>query len=610
MCGIAGHVGFENVSAKNVKNALRSMQSRGPDNSGFENILVGNLKATLLHTRLSIIDLDPRSNQPFSRDGRTLVFNGEIYNFLEIRSELQKLGHKFTTNSDTEVVLAAYCEYGLNCVDHFEGMWAFALVDHVTKSIVLSRDRFAEKPLYYFVAEHGIYFSSETKTLESLVGTKFPVNKAQVKRYLVNGYKSLYKYNECFLDGVRELNYGEHLIVKQDLSLETVKYFRPRLIIDESMSPEDAVSLTRDRLINSMALRMRSDVPIAFCLSGGVDSAALVSIAAKELNHKVTAFSIIDPDERYNEEANIRKTVEDTDCNWRKIDLTPEGMMDRLQSLVEYHNAPIATISYLVHSMLSERMAEEGFKISISGTGADELFTGYYDHFNLFLYDVRDSPDFDHYLQDWKNGPGQFIRNPFLKDPKLYLSNKNFRDHIYLDSKKFELFLKDEFAEVFIESDFPTDSLLRKRMLNEVFYEGSRVILNQDDLNSMKSSIENRSPYLDNGLFSLAYSIPSRHLIKNGYGKFILRESMRGILNDTVRLDKSKKGFNASIDSVVDFASEDVKDFLLEDSPLYDVVDRKKITTLFNTDAKSNSVSKFLFNFICVKLFMKSRNFA
>lgn len=607
MCGIAGYIGRSRPNEDKIQRALASMNQRGPDAKGELTIDEPGGSVVLLHARLSIIDLDPRSNQPFNRGPVQLVFNGEIYNYLEIRSELEQLGHQFSTDSDTEVLVYSYLQWGTACTDRFEGMWAFALYDERNQTLMLSRDRFAEKPLYMHRTSDGIFFASEVKTLMQLSGKKFEINHDHVMRYVVNGHKALYKTDQTYFHEVEELPVATNQIVRLDGSFSLSKYWTPALN-EQSMSMEEAIAGTRERLIDSVKLRMRSDVPLAFCLSGGVDSASLVSIAAKEFNVTAHTFSIIDNDHRYDEFENIQATIDDTGCESTKIILSPgEENIDRLESLVAYHDAPVATISYFVHSFLSEQIAKNGFKISISGTAADELFTGYYDHFVLHLYEMRNHPDFQRYKSEWETYPLQFVRHPDFRKFDLYFDNPGKRDHIYLNNEEFRSMLNNDFNEPFTETKY-CDSLLRNRMMNELFNEVVPVILHEDDLNSMMFSIENRSPFLDRSLFEWAYSIPSSLLIDQGYNKHILRESMKGILNDQVRLSREKKGFNASINSIFDFNNPKHRSYFLDDSSIFEYFNREKIEHLLNKGDYPNSYKKFLFNFINAKIFLEQHS--
>jgi asparagine synthase (glutamine-hydrolysing) len=607
MCGISGYIGKQKLTEKQISDTLGKMYQRGPDIQSYKEFVFDDLVVYLFHARLSILDLNDRSNQPYTIGDYVMIYNGEIYNYIELRSLLQKKGIVFSTDSDTEVLLQMYIHYKEKCVDFLEGMWSFAIFNKGTKELFCSRDRFGEKPFYFFEQEHGFYFGSQTSFIKTLTGFKLEINYNQLNRYLVNGYKSLYKQNETYYKNVFELPVASNLTLSKNNKIRLDSYYTP-IFQPVQMSLGEAINGTRERLIESMRLRLRSDVPLAFCLSGGVDSAALASIASKEFNHNVTSFSIIDPDERYNELPNIQATIDDIGCYSEKIELKPHNMLDRLNNLIAYHDAPVATISYLVHSMLSEKIQEKGFKVSFSGTGADELYTGYYDHFNQYLFEQRNSSLYTKYLNDWKENAGKIVRNPYMSNPEMYFQNSKFRDHIYLNNDVFSSYTIHGFKEQFVETNYCSESLLRNRMLNELFHEGTRVILNQDDLNSMQHSIENRSPFLDRKLFEFAYSIPNEYLIQDGYGKYILRESMKGILNDQVRLDKHKKGFNASINSVIDTSNLNDVDFILEDSEVYHLVDRNKVIEILKQPTLSNSFSKFLFNFINVKLFLDQRN--
>ncbi len=605
MCGIAGHFGQIPPTREEIINTINAMKNRGPDYQDFCSMQNETSSVTLIHSRLSIIDLDPRANQPFERDGCIVVFNGEIYNYIELREELKKEGIVFKTDSDTEVLIEYYLKYGERCVDYFEGMWSFALYDKRKQTLMLSRDRFGEKPLYYLKNSKGFYFASEVKAIQKLFGKKLTINEKHLYRYIVNGHKSLYKTDETFFDEIKEVPFATNIILTNDDQQEYT-YWTPEYT-PKNISEKEAIDGIRHYLSESVKLRLRSDVPLAFCLSGGVDSASLVSIATKILGYDVTAFSIIDSDERYDEYDNIEATVLDTQCKNYKIKLDPKANnIERLESLIEYHDAPVATISYFVHSMLSETIAKEGFKISISGTAADEIFTGYYDHFNLHLYEVKGHPDYEKFLSDWKKYPAKFVRHPYFKKPDLYFNDPNIRDHIYLNNNEFSSYLKTDFKESFTETRY-SDSLLRNRMLNELFHEVVRVILHEDDLNSMKYSLENRSPFLDRNLFEFVYSIPSEYLVKEGYAKYLLRASMEGVLNDKVRLAREKKGFNASINSIIDFNDKKHIEYILDESRIFEFIDKGKIENLLRQKQYSNSFKKFLFNFICTKIFLEQQ---
>jgi asparagine synthase (glutamine-hydrolysing) len=207
-------------------------------------------------------------------------------------------------------------------------------------------------------------------------------------------------------------------------------------------------------------------------------------------------------------------------------------------------------------------------------------------------------------MKAWDTHISPIVRNPYLQNPRLYFENPHARDHIYLNNDVFAECLTDSFKEEFAETSY-VPSLLRNRMLNELFHESIPVILHEDDLNSMYYSIENRSPYLDTRLFDFAYSIPTPFLIRDGYGKYILREALRGILNEKVRTDRKKVGFNASIHSLVDFDDPATREYLMSDAPVFDLIKKNHIEKIMKMKPMPNSYSKFMFNFINCKIFME-----
>ena len=604
MCGIAGYIGNYDIKFSDVNKTLNLMKNRGPDSRDYYTEKFTEKQLLLLHSRLKIIDLNPRSNQPFKKKHLTLVFNGEIYNFKELRDSLIKKNYKFFTESDTEVLLNYYIEYKENCVNYFEGMWSFAIWDSQNKKLFLSRDRFGEKPLFFFRNEKGFFFGSEIKYIRSLSSNSFEINNDQLIRNLVYGYKSINKKNETFFKNIFPLESGTNLFIDSNLNIKKSRYWNPVFQRKDSMSYTEACEGVKYHLSNSVKIRLRSDVPLAFCLSGGIDSSLLASIASKNHNFNVNSFSIIDKDERYNEKDNISETVNDINCQSKFIDLDCDLFINRIQKLIHYHECPLATISFYIHSFLSEAISSNNFKVAISGTGADEQFTGYYEHYLFHLNSVKDDDNFNQYLNDWKKHVLPFIRNPSLKNPNLYLDNPNYRENIYDNYKILNSYLNVEFKEKFFEKKF-CDELLRNRMLNEMFYEVVPVILHHDDLNSMSYSIENRSPYLDKNLFEFTNSIPSKFLIMNGYQKMILRESAKKILNDKVRLDRKKIGFNASINSVVDFKNTEIKNYFFDKkSKINEYINMNKVIKITENEHIENHLSKFLFSILNTKIFL------
>lgn len=608
MCGFVGVIGSLIPEKNLINNASEVLSHRGPDGKGIYTHTINEQSITLIHRRLSIIDLSSRSNQPFLVENHTLVFNGEIYNYIEIKDELINKGIKFKTDSDTEVLAKALIFWGIDAINKFEGMWSFAWYNEVNGDLILCRDRFGEKPLYYWQIDNSIYFGSEVKALAALSNKTPEINLNHLKRYLVNGFRSLYKTKETFHKNIYELPNATFLKFNSKLDLKINTYWSPRNISVQQMSYKEALKRTKDSLIKSVNLRLRSDVPIAFCMSGGIDSNSLISIAKRELGYDVEGFTILNRDERYEEQEFVNKSVKELGIKHSYVELSKSNFLEDLKKLIHYHDAPICTISYFVQWKLMNIISNKGYKVSISGTGADELFTGYYDHYNYYLNEFQnDKLLFNKSLKDWKKFQKPFIRNPLLKDIELFLNDSNFRDHLYLNNDIFSSYLLDNWKEDFNEIDFGY-GVLRNRMLNELFVESVRVILNADDLNSMSYSIENRSPFLDKNLFETAYSIPLKYLIKNGYKKSILRDSMRGLVPDIILNNRNKVGFNAPLLELLDIDNKKIRNYLLDDSKIFQIVNKEKIKLLFKEKYLPNSYSKFLFNFINAKIFIDSKN--
>lgn len=605
MCGIAGYFGTRDLAKAAVAQCLALMGRRGPDAAGHRRFGKENgRRALLIHSRLSIIDLDARSSQPFHRNGKWLTYNGEMYNYLEVAEALRGRGEAFSTTSDTEVLLAAIDKGGIEAIKSCEGMWAFAMFDETRQTLTLCRDRFGEKPLYIVRAPDGLYFASEPKFLFALMGRRLPVNRRQLMRYLVNGYKSIYKGADSFYEGLSELAPGTCLSIDAHGAETRQRYWSPAFAPDDSITYSGAVERVRERLIDSVRLRMRSDVPLAFLMSGGVDSNALIGIASRALGHDVHGFTIMNEDERYGEGDVVRAAVRDLGIKHTPVGISTRDFLPQMRELVAYHDAPVLTITYYVQWMLMRHVAEAGYKIAISGTGADELLSGYYDHYLMHLFALHGGDGHAGALAAWQEHVKPVVRNPYLSNPDLFVDDPAFRDHIFLNNDGFAEYLTDGFAEPFAEESYTSD-LLRNRMMNEMFHESVPVILHEDDLNAMYFSVENRSPFLDRNLFELCYTIPTRHLIQNGYNKSILRDAVRGIAPDCVINERRKVGFNAPVEAFLDLDDSSVRAELLADSPVFDMIKRDKIASLIEKRNLPNSESKFLFYFVNTKMFLE-----
>lgn len=604
MCGIAGYIGRNPPGEEARARTLATMSRRGPDDSGQCEISVGRSRCVLLHTRLAIIDPDPRSAQPIEIDGRVLIYNGEIYNYLELRETLIGLGHRFRTDSDTEVLLRAYLEWGEGALDRLEGMWAFAIADPATGTILLSRDRFGEKPLLTFKTDHGLYFASEVKQLVALTGQGFPVRTQAVGDFLAHGYRRIFTGPDAFFEGVSRFPSGHAAHVTGDGLSEAFAYWQPRFA-PVDMTAEEAAEGAVAEIDRAIRIRLRADVPIAISLSGGIDSNVLAGIAVHRHGQRLHTFSMLEQDGDYDESAAIRMAQQTLGVPAHETRVSHDGFLDRLAVMSRAYDGPVPSLGMYLDGFLSEAVAAEGYKVLINGNGADEIFAGYYDHYLFWLAGRAAEPgtDFDALVAEWCESFGRHVRNPLLRNPRAFIDAPGERGHLHLNAPDVADYLRGHpVGADFAETDYCPD-LLRNRMLNELMSESVPVLTWAHDSHYMHHSIENRAAYLDRGLVDFMAGVPSRHLIQGGFSKALLRRAGEGVVPPEILHKTQKLGFNAPIASLLDRADPAVRDRLLSDSPFWDLADRDKVRRLLDPETESRGRDNFLFCLVSARLF-------
>ena len=333
----------------------------------------------------------------------------------------------------------------------------------------------------------------------------------------------------------------------------------------------------------------------------------IASIISKKFNLSLDTFSIVDDDERYNEEKNINILIEDNKFgNNYKIKLKKNNFLNNLRELVNYHSSPVATITSYISSLLSKKVSETNNKVVLSGIAGDELFLGYYSHYLFWLLENKKNKNFNNFIDDWNKVTGFHVENPLIKDVQNFFSKPN-KDHLYNDTDFFLSLMRKKVSNYNPEDRNLSSSPLRNRMMNDLFSDVVPLVLHQEDLNYMKNSIENRCPFLDSKLTEFAYSIPNKYLIKDGYTKSILREIGKNYLPNEVNFDSRKRGFNASILTLFDIKKKENLEFCLDKSKIFDLFNRKKLEELLTKKKfKTNSFSKFLFSFLSTKVFLES----
>ncbi len=575
MCGIIGVVSrFSDEQSYIVKKALQLMRHRGPDDQGIwtdESIVLG-------HTRLSILDLSSLGHQPMTdRSQRfTLTFNGEIYNYLELREELIKLGYQFASKTDTEVLLAAYIEWGSDCLQRLRGMFAFGIWDKVQKALFLARDRTGEKPLYYSVQDQALYFASEIRTLVSLLPKVPELDPSAVDAYL--HYQYVPEPNTPLV-GVKKLPAAHYVVVDlADFQIVPQRYWSL-----ENIAPieGDPITLIREKLDEVIGVTLRSDVPVGVSLSGGIDSGCIASLAAPKYRDTLQAFSVGYPGHpAFDERRKAEKLAQQLGLPFFDIELKTEELVDFFPTLISMSDDPVADIASFGHYSVSKIAADQGVKVVLGGIGGDEVFWGYSwcsDAVKLSeqkLELLRQSQVPSKYEEALSVVGNNSLYRKLVASPKVPVG---VRERLRQALGNYHLSLGYPYQAVFYDqvpdfksavsytTDLYTPEFIRALPLRnayQAFDDGlkdckdvpSRICkllfdtwlasncLPLGDRLSMASSVETRLPFLDYQLIELVMGLrkamPDHDL---GY-KSWLKAALRGVVPDEV-LDRPKQGF-------------------------------------------------------------------
>ena len=612
MCGIAGYFGQKNVSQNSLDSATKFLINRGPD--GYESLsfkVSTKVNLNLIFTRLAIIDLDIRAMQPMHYKNYLLVLNGEIYNYKSLRESIETNNgpQVWEGTGDIEVALRYIFYNGIKGIQDFDGMFALALFDKEKENLYLARDYFGEKPLYILGTEDGVYFSSEPKAIWALQGKQNSVNKSKILNFLVNGYKALYKDKEDFFEGLERVEPGCIEIVNATFLMARKKESynsreKIRTIDLKSISRLEIIDNVRKIVKQAIGRRLESDVPLAICLSGGVDSSLIAAIAKRDFGVSLSAYTLVSKDPRYSEAAAATRIAKHIGLKHTLVNINQSEFFERLKRLVTYHESPISTISYYVQSFLLEKIHQDGFKVSLMGTGADEIFTGYYDHHLLYLAEMysKNKSKYKEAQIAWQQKIHPLVRNPIYRDDRLYINQPSYRDHIYEGSNEIQKALILKLLPSFKEENIKS-GLLRNRMLNELFYEVIPVILHEDDRNSMMYSIENRSPFLSYELLDYMLSIDDEHLIQNGLTKSLLRDAFEGYLPRDLLMSPKKIGFNASLMELCDVNSLEFQSFVNDNSKFWELINKSEASIVLSKLGESDIYNKAAFNLVSAKMF-------
>jgi asparagine synthase (glutamine-hydrolysing) len=605
MCGISGIVNRNNsqVTPEIIKAFNNIIAHRGPDADGFyfgSNFAFG-------HRRLSILDLSAEGNQPMHYLERyTITYNGEVYNYIEIKEELIKLGYNFKSKTDTEVILAAYAQWGEACVDRFNGMWAFAIYDRLKNIIFCSRDRFGVKPFYYAIIGSYFAFGSEIKQFTVLPQWSAKANIPRVLDFLMYGVFD--HSEETLFDEVLQLRGGHNLTYNLHSHQYIIKewYNLSNKVSDLKDNFDAAKSKFLNLFQDAVKLRLRSDVKVGSCLSGGLDSSAIVSIVNKVLREtnqqeiQETVSSCFEI-KKYDEQEYIDAVVDQTQVKAHKVFPKYENLMDTLEKIVWFQDNPIGSSSIYAQYNVFETTAKHNIKVMLDGQGADESLAGYDGFYYSYYYSLLHKLKITTLLNEVSSvrrynrfSIPTFVYKSFTSFlpysvHKLLKKKLNSFDEMGIKYKEYKSLGEEEDILINKVLDF---SSLRKLSYNQIYEHSLPMLLHYADRMSMAHSIESRLPFLDYRLVEYIFSLQDSFKINQGKTKYILREALTGILPDKIINRYDKMGFVTPEAYWMKNHNQEFYNRLEEATTvLADIIDKDTVLYNFRKDTEKDSVS-------------------
>ena len=566
MCGILFYAGKEQIEKNHP--SLEIIAHRGPDNVSVKNFLHNNNNITLGHRRLSIIDLSDSAHQPMNYESTNLwlTFNGEIYNYKILKIELESFGYKFKTDSDTEVLLAAYHKWGVDCLNRFNGMFSFVIWNESTKVLFAAKDRYGIKPMYFWNSTKGFGISSEIKQLSVLDGFKNELNPIPTYQFLEFGD---FSYDENTMwKNVYEIEPGTCFTIdfnswKPGMEFSKKKWYSPDFDSkpDYTISNDEANEKFLELFKSSIHKRLQADVDVAALVSGGLDSSSIVSFISKNglTNSPIQTFSMIYNEKAFSEEKYIGIINKELGLNSTLITYNYEGYTKDLDKVIWYNDLPTVGRSILSHYYLYQNINSDKYKVVLEGQGADEYMAGYGGFHLAYLCEQLHGLRFKKFFKEYQGF--KKTRNGSLNSDVRSILEYGF-PKTYKKMRK-----SDGLTGIFEFGNVDTESLNRREhnQVKKVFrsrFSILRSILHSVDRVSMSNSVETRVPFLDHELVDFVLKLPFNFKIKGGVRKSILRESLKSYIPERIYNRKDKMGFS-SPESV--WLSNQLKDFLVDE---------------------------------------------
>jgi asparagine synthase (glutamine-hydrolysing) len=614
MCGIFGVISKNKIDSLNLEKVSKSIKHRGPDDEGYllfdlnrristeysgndtiKDIHIPHIRrnddeynSAFVHRRLSIIDLSMFGHQPMSYDNENywITYNGEIYNYIELKEILIEKGHRFKTKTDTEVIMAAYHEWGEDCVSKFNGMWAFAIWDKRNEKVFLSRDRFGIKPLFYFQNAEVFIFSSEIKGIREYVNKNLHFNEDSIIRFIYDGQFNVGISNETMFQNVYHLSPGHNLIF--DTKSISIKRYWVLNVKTNNLSLEENIEIFGKIFKDSIRLHLRSDVEVGSCLSGGIDSSSIVSLTSKEFNKRLHTFSAIWPGDDCDESRFVNEVNNLYNC----YDHSFEPAIDNIDNVIDkinwHQETPVGGSSLFAQWSVMEMAKKNNIKVLLDGQGADEIIAGYPRFVRTYLNELLEKFQFKEIIQNYSSlkEKGFNIRKILnVRIPLAFYINHNKK----LFNSNIRSKLENKHKDIIYSYNNLTEHLVDE--INKICLP---TLLQYEDRNSMAHSVESRVPFLDYRLVEFSLSIPTVYKIKGSLTKYILRESMKEYLPTKIYNRKDKIGFSTPLEKRL--ASFDVinktRNSVKNNKILSEFVDFKGIDN--NNYFRINALEKFI----------------
>lgn len=600
MCGITGFFSYKNkIDTNEYYKAHKKIAHRGPDDEGFiyrntkNNIehligddtiseldnrsLIYSQQSTSLilgHRRLSIIDLSAQGHQPFNFEELYLVYNGEIYNYIELREELKELGYSFETSSDTEVFLKAYHCWGIEAFNKFNGMWASAIYNNIKNTVVLTRDRFGIKPLYYSLINDNLIFGSEIKFISSFMDKLYP-NEQMIYEYL--RFSRTDHTSQTFFKDIFQLEPNRYI----EFSKKGIKDHQYWRMEEEENVTEEMIEI---KLKEAIALRMRSDVEVGSLLSGGIDSSLILGIINTEkYTEKFQTFSAVFKEEKFSEKKYIDEFNADSiDLEKHYIYPKAEELSNIMDDLLYTQEEPFRSLAVFSQYEIYKYVKHNtDVTVLLNGQGADEIFTGYTEYYYVYLLELLREFKLNLFVKEF------FFFSKNREVSKISLSKDlviNFLSRYIRKSDKHKIFNKKFYVE---KKNKKFNNLLKNSLWTSLTFSALREYLRYEDKNSMKFSLESRLPFLDFRLVQSAFSLSNKNKINNGLSKKVLREIAKGKIPNKTLNRKDKMGFvspqevwqKTILKNELDISFECIKT-----NGLFDFIDNKNISTIYKNN--------------------------